>query len=168
MSHYSEISNRHEKRNNGYLKNEGRNHMIYEHRLHIGSKDKNKSIDKVNTSKDTDKLMHNKDLSFSTKGPILATGDPIPIPDEDFDSDIGRKSEILPYTKRLDRNERETKGIELKEFLKNKITESQKIRENRNEADQDDLVAFPSDDEISKKQKKEAIKDMNLVESDSN
>jgi hypothetical protein len=50
MSHYSEISNRHERRNSGYLKKEKRNHIPNEHRV---QKDliKNKLIDRVSGSK---------------------------------------------------------------------------------------------------------------------
>lgn len=184
----SEFSQRHERRRSGYLKNDGRNHMIDDHRFHLISKDKHKTSDKLNLSKDGEKMndrlskleiLQDKDQSFSTKGPILAKTEQQPFlgTDESFEdlkSKTGRKSEIIPKHS-LDaelEDDKEFKDSELKDFLKDKIAESQNLNdiekpEQKSQSqDYDELVAFPSDDEASKKLKDEVINDINSVESD--
>ena len=184
----SEFSQRHERRKSGYLKNDGRNHMIDDHRFHLISKDKHKTSDKLNLSKDGEKMndrlskleiLQDKDQSFSTKGPILAKTEQQKLLGtdesfEDFKNKTGRKSEIIPkHSLDADIDEdKDFKSSELNDFLKDKIAESQKLTEaekpeqKSQSQDYDELIAFPSDDEASKKLKDEVINDINSVESD--
>jgi hypothetical protein len=147
MSHYSEISNRHERRNSGYLKKEERNHIPNEHRVQTDLI-KNKLIDRVSGIKDCVKILSNKDHSISTQGQVLVPGYPIPIPNKDNDSTNEKESELIPKSIKNDQDEEKSKSRNL---------------ENYNEGD---LVAFPSDNEISNKQRKDVIEDINSFESD--
>lgn len=147
MSHYSEISNRHERRNSGYLKKEERNHIPNEHRVQTDLI-KNKLIDRVSGSKDYGKILSNKDHSITTKGQVLVPGYPIPIPNKGKDSIDEKESELIPKSIKHDQDEEKSKSRNL---------------ENYNDGD---LIAFPSDNEISNKQRKDVIDDINSFESD--
>ena len=173
----SEMSNRHKKSNSSYLKNEARNYMKEEPRYHLMNKNKNKSVEKLNLSKDghkTDdrlsrlKILEDKDRSFSTKGPVMIQNmNKTFSAEEELESlndKTGRKSELIPQTNfnNLDLDDENDKSSQLKEFLKDKIIESQK----RNQ-EADELVAFPSDDEVSKKNKIEVLNELNSLQSES-
>ena len=173
---HSEISQRHDRRNSSHLHNEGRNYL--DGRVHrMKSKENNKSTDKLNLSKETDKInerlskleiLQDKDQSFSTKGPVVAkNGNKSPWMLED-DTPVGRKSENLQSVK-FDRieSDREGKEKDLKEFLKNKISDihnknKQEISR-QTENDRSDLVAFPSDDKVSKNQRDNILNELNSV-----
>jgi len=144
------------------------------------SRGKNKSIDGLNISRKTDKLtervsnleiLQDKDQSFSTKGPVVPKNEIMNPWNIDEEVPIGRKSEDLKNIQPLDKEI----GIEkvenenLKEYLENKISKSKKeIQElsRQAEKEKDDLVAFPSEDEQSKKQKNDIINDIESIESD--
>lgn len=172
----SELSQRHKKSLSNYLKNEGRNHIQNDGRYPLLNKVKNKAIDNLNLSKENNKMedryskleiLQDKDQSFSSKGPVMIKNfnNTFTVPDDGIDAHddkTGRRSEILANTDldHFHHNELEDKSSELKEFLKNKLAESQKSKR------EDDLIGYPSGDEASNKHKQDTIKDLDSIKSD--
>lgn len=145
----------------------------------IVTRENNKSIDGFNSQKETDKLterlsnleiFQDTDQSFSTKGPVVAKNEPgnhwrI----DEVDPKVKNNLNLKDFHEKNQESEEENLENErLKEFLENKIWESKKEFQELSrqaEKEKDDLIAFPSEDENSRKQKNDAINDIELSES---
>lgn len=190
---HGDFSNRHERRSSGnYLKTDYRNYVKDIHQYSFNSnEDHHRVKDKLNISKESEmfgermsRLEILQDKTMSNKGPIMVKSEKV-ISSQDHNE--GRKSEGLKsnpnldnYVEKIESDDHE--DSQLKELLKAKVIEAQKLnelkkydyefdpfkeikQEHPRNFDNDDLVAFPSDDENSKKMKEEAINDINSVES---
>lgn len=187
---HSEFSSKHERRSSGnYMNTDFRNYVKDAHQYSFTStEDQNKLRDKLNTSKDSEMLNERlnkfeilKDKPDENKGPVMAMTDNniLPFPDE---SPVGRKSEVLKPNTNLEDymspDEPKVDKDDLKDFLKAKVLEAQKQNEqdegkdiddnDGQNKDSDELVAFPSDDENSRKIKDQVLNDMGSVDETSN
>lgn len=165
----SELSQRHERRNSSFLSSEGRNHLLDDQRIQILSTDKQKSVDKLDYSKNGEtiqnrlsklEIFNDKDKTFSSKGPVMIKNDVQEQSDindsiHEADSQFDSKKDIISQGKNIKENS-------LKDYLQTKIGEtkhrnkSQKIIKNPS-AEFNELVGFPSDDEDAQKQKNDII-----------
>jgi protein tyrosine/serine phosphatase len=118
-----------------------------------------------------------KDKSFSNKGPVMiknGIADNLSHSDHSKEEKIEVNREISkkPSLKDVDADfNNDSKESQLQQYLKTKISESrQKNWESRSKQEHsneyNELVAFPSDDEASKKMKEAVIKDMSYERSE--
>lgn len=175
---HSELSQKQDKVGN-YMNNESRNYLKDRRHISMASVDaKNKSIDKLNQSKEIERvsdrmskfeiLNQDKEQSFSHKGPVIVTDHIKHLSDEANKAETGRKSEILKQVNPDDFDLEEckkSKSGDFLPFLESKNIDADNIeipeKENNNKLhDYDELVGYPSDDEDSKRTKEQNIEQM--------
>ena len=193
---YSEFSGNHERRKSlNCVRTDFRNY-VKDHNQYsfTHTEDQNKQRDRLNISKDSEKVndrLHTlqilQNVESSKKGPVMVKDDSNLLPNDDT-YEIGRKSEGVKLNPNLDnyviQDDKKSNDNEVQEFLKPEIlddnnrVEVKDSDENQNESDSqipkvdpkdsDELVAFPSDDENSKRIKDQVINDIDSEKSQSN
>ena len=192
----SEFSNRHERRVSGnYLKTNIRNYVKdTNHYSFTSTEDKNRQRERLNTSKDSEMLNDRlsrleilKSNKSSKKGPVMVKDDSNLLLNEDT-YEIGQNSEGVKLNPNLDdytiQDDKKLNHNKIQEFLKAKMLDEQKTDLRHKDSDEnkigldtqipkidpkdsDELIAFPSDDEASKRFKNQMINDINSVGSQS-